>query len=90
MSATTMIENASWVIAWDGAAESHVYLRDADVVFTGADIDFVGTGYGGTADTVIDGAGLMVMPGLVDIRATSPRARACSRRWAARCCTTPR
>ncbi len=69
MSATTKIENASWVIAWDGAAESHVYLRDADVVFTGADIDFVGTGYGGTADTVIDGAGLMVMPGLVDIHA---------------------
>ena len=69
MSATTKIEHASWVIAWDGSAESHVYLRDADVVFTGADIDFVGTDYGGTADIVIDGAGLMVMLGLVDIHA---------------------
>ena len=69
MRATTKIEHASWVIAWDGAAESHVYLRDADVVFTGADIDLIGTDYGGTADTVVDGTGLMVMPGLVDIHA---------------------
>ncbi len=41
MVTTTKIENASWVIAWGGEAEGHVYLRDADVVFTGADIDFV-------------------------------------------------
>ena len=43
MSGATKIENASWVIAWDGEAEGHVYLRDADVVFTGAEIDYVGT-----------------------------------------------
>ena len=64
---TTKIHNASWVIAWDGAAGRHVFLRDADVVFSGATIDFVGKDYTGEAESVVDGRGLMVMPGLVDI-----------------------
>ena len=71
MSGTTRIKGADWVIAWDEAAERHVFLRDADVVFTGDTIDFVGAGHPGEADNEIDaeidGAGLMVMPGLVDI-----------------------
>nr|MBP6836711.1 hypothetical protein [Kofleriaceae bacterium] len=41
------------------------YLRDADLVFTDGAIDFVGRGYAGHADTVIDGRGRMVIPGLV-------------------------
>jgi 5-methylthioadenosine/S-adenosylhomocysteine deaminase len=67
MSSTTHIKNAAWVIAWEKEAERHVYMRDADVVFTGNTIDFVGKGYEGRADTVIDGAGLVVMPGLVNL-----------------------
>ena len=64
---TTMIRNADWLIAWDEAAGRHVYRRGVDLAFTGDRIDFLGKGFAGTADRVIDGAGLMVMPGLVDI-----------------------
>jgi cytosine/adenosine deaminase-related metal-dependent hydrolase len=65
----THIRNAPWVIAWDAAAQKHRYLRDGDVVFRGNAITFVGRGYRGAADTVVDGADTMVMPGLVDIHA---------------------
>ena len=64
---TTVIRNADWVIAWDEAASRQVYRRGVDLAFTGNSIDFIGPGYAGAADRVIDGAGLMVMPGLVDI-----------------------
>jgi 5-methylthioadenosine/S-adenosylhomocysteine deaminase len=64
---TTWIRNASWVIAWDVPAGRHVYLRDADVVFSGNSFTHVGRSYTGAADEVIDGRDLMVMPGLIDI-----------------------
>ncbi|MCB2191136.1 MAG: amidohydrolase family protein [Deltaproteobacteria bacterium] len=64
---TTLIRNAAWVIAWDGDAGEHLYLNDADVVFEGNLITHVGPGYAGEADRVIQGKGLLVMPGLVDI-----------------------
>ena len=59
---STLIRNADWVVGWDG---EHRYLRNADVVFDRT-IEFVGHG-APAADTEIDGAGLMVMPGLVDV-----------------------
>ncbi len=62
---TTVIRNADWLIAWDGAR--HVYLRDADLAFTGAEIGFVGHRYDGPAETEIDGRALVVMPGFVNI-----------------------
>ncbi len=64
---TTLIRNAAFVIAWDTATKSHVSLPDADVAFADGVISFVGRAYTGTADTLIDGAGMMVMPGLVNI-----------------------
>ena len=67
MAKTTLIRNAGWVVAWDAPAGQHVYLRDADVVFSGNLITHVGRGYAGDFDEKIDGRGLMVMPGLVDI-----------------------
>jgi len=65
--ATTVIRKADWVVAWNKASESHVYLRDADVAFEGASIAFVGADYAGEATTEIDGRRRMVMPGLVNI-----------------------
>src|SRR4051794_13479312 len=65
--ATTLIKNADTIVAWDADAKTHVYLRNTDLVFTGARISFIGPSYDGTAETTIDGRGLMVMPGLVDI-----------------------
>ena len=62
---TTVIRGAGMVVAWDG--ERHVYMPDADVAFTGGALTFVGRGYTGTANTEVDGRGMMVMPGLVNI-----------------------
>lgn len=72
MSELTRVREASWVIAWDEAAGCHVYLRDCDVVFGPAGIAHVGPGYTETAGAVgetIDGRGLMVMPGFVNVHA---------------------
>lgn len=68
----TLIRNAAFVIAWDAAARRHAYMPDADLAFGddaegGGAISFVGRGYDGPADSVIDGRGLMVMPGMVNI-----------------------
>ncbi len=65
----TCIRNADWIIAWDGTAARHGYLRDADLAFDNDRITFIGRIYSGQIDTEIDGRGLMVMPGLVDIHA---------------------
>ena len=64
---TTVIRNASFVIAWDAARKQHAYMPDADLAFRDGAISFVGRGYDGPADSVIDGKGLMVMPGMVNI-----------------------
>jgi 5-methylthioadenosine/S-adenosylhomocysteine deaminase len=62
--AVTVIRNAGMVIGWDNG---HRYLPDADIAFESGAITFVGRDYAGRADTIIDGAGMMVMPGLVNI-----------------------
>ena len=64
---TTLIRNAELVVGWDSSAGAHSYMPDTDVAFAGGTLTFVGRGYDGAADTVIDGRGLMVMPGLVNI-----------------------
>ena len=64
---TTLIMNAAWVIAWDETAGRQSYRRNVDLAFTDDRIVHLGKGFVGQADRVIDGAGLMVMPGLIDI-----------------------
>ena len=54
----TAIRNADMVVAWDAGAKSHVYMSDADVVFEGGVLRFVGRGYDGPADEVISGSGM--------------------------------
>jgi 5-methylthioadenosine/S-adenosylhomocysteine deaminase len=63
----TLIRNADCVVAWDDAAQGHTYAHNADVAFQDGVLLFVGSGYTGTADMTLDGRGLMVMPGLVNI-----------------------
>ena len=67
MSDATLIRKADYVIAWDESAGGHCYLRDADVVFDGNLFTFVGHDYTGDAARTIDGGGLMVMPGFVNL-----------------------
>jgi 5-methylthioadenosine/S-adenosylhomocysteine deaminase len=64
---TTLIKSADWIIAWDEAQNRHVYRRNADVAFRGDTIIHVGQNFQGKADVVVEGQGLLVMPGLVDI-----------------------
>lgn len=66
---TTLIRNAAWIVAWDDAAGSHVYLRDGDVAWRDDALIHVGGTFDGDADAVIDGAGRMVSPGFVNIHA---------------------
>ena len=65
--AITLIRNAELIVAWDASAKRHADLSDADLAFEDGVIRFVGRGYDGPAETVLDGKGLMVMPGLVNI-----------------------
>jgi cytosine/adenosine deaminase-related metal-dependent hydrolase len=55
------------VVAWDEAAGRHVYLEGADVAFTGDRLAQVGGRWDGPVERTIDGSGLMVMPGLVNV-----------------------
>jgi 5-methylthioadenosine/S-adenosylhomocysteine deaminase len=50
-----------------GRNAAHVYLSGADVAFQGGALIFAGRGFAGPATETIDGRGLMVMPGLVNI-----------------------
>ncbi|HVM80375.1 MAG TPA: amidohydrolase family protein [Stellaceae bacterium] len=61
------IKNVDWVIAWNKASGRQGYLQNADIVFRGNTIEFVGRNYSGAADETIGGKGLLAMPGLVDI-----------------------
>lgn len=67
MAETTVIRNAAWIIAWDEAARSHRFLRDADLAFEGDRIVQVGGRYEGPAAREIDGRDRLVSPGLVNI-----------------------
>ena len=63
----TCIRGVDWIVAWDEAAQRHAYRRGGDLVFHDDRIVQVGGRYDGQADEVIEGRGLLVMPGLVNI-----------------------
>lgn len=65
MSATTVIENADWIVGFDGSG--HRLIRNGSMAWTGNAITFVGRNYQGPRDTVIDGRGRIVMPGLINM-----------------------
>jgi 5-methylthioadenosine/S-adenosylhomocysteine deaminase len=66
-----IIRNAAWLIAWDDAAQSHVYRRDVDLTIEGETIAAIGpTGPADrTVTAEIDGRGFAILPGFVDIHA---------------------
>jgi cytosine/adenosine deaminase-related metal-dependent hydrolase len=63
----TRIAAAEIVVAYDAAADTHIYRKNCDVVFDGGGILHVGEGWDGKADATINGKGVMVMPGLVNV-----------------------
>ena len=64
---TTRIANAELAIIYDEEASTHVYRRDCDVVFDENRLLHLGSAFARNADTTIDGRGMMVMPGLVNV-----------------------
>jgi 5-methylthioadenosine/S-adenosylhomocysteine deaminase len=82
--ATTLVRNADWLVAWDKAAPAdqpdlyggrHAFLEGGDLVYEADRISFVGRGYDGPRDEVIDARGMLLLPGFVDIHshpATEP------------------
>lgn len=76
----TVIRNADWIVAYDAEEDGHVYLKGGDVAFEGGKLVQVGGSYDGPARHVIDGAGRMVMPGLVNIH-SHPSSEAMTKGW---------
>ncbi|WP_027348764.1 amidohydrolase family protein [Halotalea alkalilenta] len=67
---TTLIKQVDCIVAWDDSRQSHVYLRGADIAFTGDRISYIGRHFdpaGADVVETVDGRGMMAMPGLVDI-----------------------
>ncbi|KAA2244060.1 amidohydrolase family protein [Salinarimonas soli] len=64
---TTVFRNCDWLVAWDEAERTQVYLRGADLAFSGDRITHVGKGFDGKADAEIDAGGLMLLPGFVNV-----------------------
>ena len=63
----TCIRNAAWIIAWDAAAGSHMYIKGGDVAWRGDRLVTVGDRHEGITHTEIDGTARLVMPGLINI-----------------------
>ena len=75
----TLVRNADWAVAFDG--QKHLYRRDCDVAFDGDRIVHVGPGScTGRPTRTIDGRGLMVMPGLVNIH-SHPASEPLNKGW---------
>ena len=65
----SLIRNASWAIVWE-ASRGHAYRTDVDVRLANGQIGEIapgGTLQAGPGDSVLEGRGFLLMPGLVDI-----------------------
>jgi len=67
MSKTTVIKNIDWLVGYDPSLETHVFHRNGDLAFSDDTVTFVGSHYDGPADTVLDGRGVMAIPGLINM-----------------------
>ena len=73
-SRTTRIRGAERVLVWDEARGDHCWRSHCDVVFDASGIVAVEGGGGdpgseSPAETVVDGAGVMLMPGMISTHA---------------------
>ena len=65
--AITVISGLDTIVAWDEALQAHSYLHNVDLVLQGRTVRQVGGRYEGPRDKTIAGAGLMAMPGLINM-----------------------
>ena len=64
----TLIRNASLAIVWDGAG-GHAYRSDVDLQLGDGQIAAIARGETLRGEDVLDGRGLLLLPGLIDIHA---------------------
>ena len=63
--------NVDWLVRWNGADGRHEYLRGGDFAYRGDRIVHAGPAYDGLCAEEREGAGLMIMPGLINLHAHS-------------------
>ncbi|QHI98502.1 amidohydrolase family protein [Xylophilus rhododendri] len=64
---TVVVRGLDVLVAWDEAAQEHVYHHGADLALRGHLIVQAGGRYEGPCDETVDGRGLMAMPGLINM-----------------------
>lgn len=69
---STLIRNAAWIVVWDAAAKRHAYARGQDLRLEAGRVAAIAphdpaAPPPAAGTEVIDGSGLMVLPGLVNI-----------------------
>jgi 5-methylthioadenosine/S-adenosylhomocysteine deaminase len=67
MGKTICIRDCSCLVAWNASAKRHEFRTSADIAFSGDEIVFIGDRYTGPVDDRVDGRGLMVAPGFINI-----------------------
>ena len=68
---TVCYRNVDWLVRWNPTSETHEYLRGGDFAFSGDQIVHAGPSYDGPCDEDRAGAGLMIMPGLINLHTHS-------------------
>ncbi|MDM0071571.1 amidohydrolase family protein [Variovorax sp. J31P207] len=63
------IKGLDVIVGFDAASREHVYRHGQDLVVQGDRLLQVGGAYEGHADEIVSGAGLMAMPGLINMHA---------------------
>lgn len=69
MAGATLIRNADWAVLWDASTRRHAYARGVDMLIRDGAIAAVGPHDPAASAnaTVIDGTGMLLMPGLVNV-----------------------
>lgn len=68
-SGPTVIRGADWAVVWDPDKGRHRYERNVDIAFDADGIVHVGGRFDGEVGSELVGAGLLVLPGLINIHA---------------------
>ena len=77
---TTVVRNASWIVAYDPVRQGHAYLHDGDVAFSANRLVTVGGRHEGPVTREIDGRGMLVLPGLVNVH-SHPSSEPMNKGW---------
>ena len=69
---TTLVRKARWAVLWNADTNEHRYAEHVDIAWRDGTVVYAGPDFEGELtddDSVIDGRGHLVMPGLIDLHA---------------------